>query len=200
MRRYTRNQHRFFDQLVVFFSAIAGLGPTLLLHSQKQSKPYVDEDRIAIRGVPTVSNLVFRYAPLALIETLLRNKWPNEVIIEEAQMEPMAPELFSMTGLKGIIASGINFAFLHYMESVRSLIKTKYTSDTSKWPETINFARVVRNTTAHGGRISIENANAKPVSWRSLTYSYADNGKAVLFVDLTAVELIILMEEVDALI
>ena len=34
--------------------------------------------------------------------------------------------------------------------------------------------------------------------WRNLKYDFNDNGRAILFDDLTGVELILLMEEMDA--
>lgn len=37
-----------------------------------------------------------------------------------------------------------------------------------------------------------------PVHWRNLKYDFKDNGRPVLFNDLTGVELILLMEEMDA--
>jgi len=61
-----------------------------------------------------------------------------------------------------------------------------------------NFGRIVRNAFVHGGKIDFKNKRAKPVSWRNLSYSPADNGRQIIFQDLTAVEIIILMEDMDA--
>jgi hypothetical protein len=56
----------------------------------------------------------------------------------------------------------------------------------------LNFARVVRNAIAHG-KIEIRNSNAPPVTWRGLTYSYADNGKQIFGTDLKLGEIVALI-------
>ncbi len=64
--------------------------------------------------------------------------------------------------------------------------------EAKNWPPTLNFARVVRNGVAHG-KINIRNPEASPVTWRGLTYSYADNGKQIIGTDLKLGEMIVLM-------
>jgi Cu/Ag efflux protein CusF len=71
-------------------------------------------------------------------------------------------------------------------------------SGTSQWPAVWNFARVVRNAMAHGGKISILNKDAKPVTWKGLTYSYADNGRDILRNDLWPGDFFDLIQEMDA--
>ena len=74
--------------------------------------------------------------------------------------------------------------------------------DAVNWPPTLNFARVVRNAIAHG-KINIRNPNAPPVTWRGLTYSYADSGKDVITQDFGLGDLVGLMldanDELDAM-
>jgi hypothetical protein len=50
----------------------------------------------------------------------------------------------------------------------------------------------------HRGKIKFDNAAAQPVAWRTLQYSPGDNGKVILFQDVAYVEVISLMEEMDA--
>jgi len=63
----------------------------------------------------------------------------------------------------------------------------------------LNFGRVVRNAFAHGGLINIENPNSQPVSWRGLTYGPQHHGRQILYTDVTPVEVIFLMDEMDKL-
>ncbi len=89
-------------------------------------------------------------------------------------------------------------AFVQYFEANRSLAVQKYTTNTQAWPPIWNFGRVVRNALSHGGMVDFRNPNAAPVSWRSLSYGPAQNGRQLLYQDITSVELILLMEEMDA--
>ncbi len=71
------------------------------------------------------------------------------------------------------------------------------------WSPALRFARIIRNAIVHGGEISIGNANAPAVTWHSLTYGPADNGKKPIGTDLTTGDLLVLLteasDELDAL-
>jgi len=86
--------------------------------------------------------------------------------------------------------------FVNYFERYRLYIEQKYDNNTNNWPTEWNFARVVRNTVAHGGCIDLS-ASASAVSWRGLNYSPRDNGRKVLFNDLWIGDLIYLMMDMD---
>jgi hypothetical protein len=70
-------------------------------------------------------------------------------------------------------------------------------TDLSKWPPVLAFCRVVRNAIAHNGRVRIDNAKAPPVTWRGLTYSYSDNGLAILGPGVGTGDLLILLFDLD---
>jgi hypothetical protein len=53
---------------------------------------------------------------------------------------------------------------------------------------------VIRNAAAHG-KINIRNPNAPAVSWRDLSYSFADNGKRIFGAEFHMGEAIALMLE-----
>jgi hypothetical protein len=61
-------------------------------------------------------------------------------------------------------------------------IAAQYT-DVRNWSPILNFARVVRNSAAHG-KVKFENPNAQAVSWRNLTYSPQDNGRQLIGADM----------------
>jgi hypothetical protein len=91
-------------------------------------------------------------------------------------------------------------AFVKYFEETRSLVEAKYSKNTQQWPAVWNFGRVMRNALGHKGAIKFDNTKAQPIAWKSLSYSPSDNGKSVLYQDVTAVELVLLMEDMDAVI
>ena len=65
----------------------------------------------------------------------------------------------------------------------------------------MNLSRSTRNDMepcSHNGKIFIRDPNHQGVQWRNLKYDHSHNGRPILFDDLTGVELILLMEEMDA--
>jgi hypothetical protein len=77
-------------------------------------------------------------------------------------------------------------------------IEEKFGKEVESWPNVWNFARLVRNAFSHGGRIKISNPKTPKIIWRELEYDYFSNGKSIMYSDLTAVELIFLMIEMDS--
>lgn len=90
----------------------------------------------------------------------------------------------------------IGSAFVHFFELIRDKIETKYSSNTLKWPDDLNFARVIRNAYSHGGNIHFLSPTAGAVSWRGLTYSPSNNGKSI-HTDLYVGEIIELMKDIE---
>jgi hypothetical protein len=139
------------------------------------------------------------YAGPVLTE-LLANRWPTQVVVDETPIAQNPPKYATwLTGLRGVHGSMIFNAFVQYFEANRHRAEAKYGNSTQTWPATWNFGRIVRNAFAHGGKINISNPGASPVVWRTLTYAAAQNGRQLLYQDLTPVEVILLMEEMDTL-
>jgi hypothetical protein len=130
----------------------------------------------------------------------LANRWPTQVVVDETPIAQNPPKYATwLTGLRGVHGSMIFNAFVQYFEANRHRAEAKYGNSTQTWPATWNFGRIVRNAFAHGGKINISNPGASPVVWRTLTYAAAQNGRQLLYQDLTPVEVILLMEEMDTL-
>jgi len=66
-------------------------------------------------------------------------------------------------------------------------------SNISAEPEVFRFLRAIRNAAAHDGKISITRANDRPVIWRGLSYSHADNGCAIMGTDVSVGDLLMLL-------
>ena len=91
----------------------------------------------------------------------------------------------------------ISPVFGAFMERQREWYDPNVTAQFAAWPEVLKFARTVRNAAAHYGRLTIKNPKSLPMTWRGLTYQATDNGRQVIGGDLTAADLIILMNDVS---
>lgn len=87
--------------------------------------------------------------------------------------------------------------FVYFYESVKDSIENKFGQNPSQWPDTLNFARVVRNTFAHGREIYFRHVNDTPVYWKNYIYSYQDNGKKIIPKEMNMPEIIFLLKEID---
>jgi hypothetical protein len=146
------------------------------------------------------SGVGLMYFPYFIYEALVRNTWPTEIRLAEFPLDQV-PSLAgpSISSVARIHSGLLEAAFVRYFESQRDAVAAKFGTDSRKWPAEWNFARVVRNACAHGGVLSFDNPKADPVAWRNLRYSPADNGRKIVFVDLSPVEFILLFEDLDRL-
>jgi len=198
MLTYSRSRHRFFDDLVTFLSSIASLGIAFDAHRVGTGRPYQPTDYLTLEGIAKVSNLEVRFFPYPVMQILITNGWPTDIYLDDRPFgNPAPPHHLWLAGLQGLHGSMIESAFVHYFETVGPVVEQNHGTDPRNWPSVWNFARVVRNAFAHAGQITFRNLTAPSVSWRSLLYSPADNGRQILYQDVTAVEIILLMEEMD---
>jgi hypothetical protein len=86
--------------------------------------------------------------------------------------------------------------FVEFYESYRQWVFDQF-GPADKWPEVWRFARVIRNALSHGGKVSIERKNERPVKWRNTSYSYANNGEQVIHEAVSVGDLIVLMFDLD---
>jgi hypothetical protein len=196
---YLQSQHRFFDSLVAYIASTSSLDIAFAAQKYGNSPGFSPTEYVALTGNPTVSGVELHFFPHYILSTLVDNGWPTTLVLDEhpINQQPVAHPM-NLTGLQGVHGAMIANAFVKYFEETRSLAQKKYSTDTQRWPSVWNFGRVMRNALGHKGAIKIDNPNAQAVKWRALSYSPSDNGKAILYHDVTAVELILLMEEMDA--
>lgn len=197
MRIYNRNHHRFFDELVTVLCSLASLGIELEAYRLGTAPAYGPTDYITFEGT-RVTNSELRFFPHKTLTTIIQNQWPTSIEIEDHPLTSPGPaHPLWLTGIQGLHGSMIQFAFVHYFETVRVQVQKRY-GNTQHWPPVWDFGRVVRNAFAHGGEVYFENPNASPVNWRTLIYSPANNGRQILYQDLTLVEVMYLLEDMDA--
>lgn len=114
------------------------------------------------------------------------------IITDPSELSKVLPAAKHRTnGLLGVMSHVIAPIFLMFFERYNDWLD-KALGEAVNWPPTLNFARVVRNSVAHG-KITIRNPAAEPVSWRDLTYSYPDNGRKIVGEDVSVGEIIALI-------
>jgi hypothetical protein len=161
---------------------------------------------IFFKGHPKGANISLYFKPYKLMESIVNNQWPDRLQFDDRpysdieQSEPKGLMNFCyQTDFLMLIQQNIQMSsFVYYFETQKYDIKQKYGSE-SKWPEPINFSRIVRNAFAHGGKLYFETPTSRNGNWKGYHYSPADNGKVILPGDLGVPEIILLMKSVDSM-
>jgi len=198
IRVYESSKHRFFDNLVVLLAIVDSLTVNFHLQLGHQPSGYAGR-RVEFEGMRGVSgvNLVFP-DPHSMMLEITAGKWPTAVkLLERPITGPDFAVSATVSGIQRLQSPYLQSVFVHYYETVKPLVEMAHGTPGS-WPATWEFSRGVRNAFSHSGVITIYNPNAATVQWKSLSYSAADNGRQLLFTDLAPVELILLMEDMDA--
>jgi len=199
MRIYEPAQDRFFDSLVEFFSSFAGLMTGLRAHQEGSAKAYGTHQAIVIYGTHA-TGVALSFFPHFFLDALIKNTWPTEIRLAEFPLATLqGSQSGSITSVTRIAAALLESSFIRYYEQQKEAVSLKFGADVKGWPSEWNFARVVRNAFAHRGAIKFDNPKAQSVHWRNLSYSRNDNGRIVTFTDIAAVEIILLMEDIDGL-
>jgi len=196
MLKFTSKNHRFFDSIVLYFGSLTSLALGTTLQKIGNLKPLGATDEIILHGKSTVTNVEIMFKPYDILNPIVLGKWPSTIELYDRPLSSEIPERFDkISGTKRFQLLQSQLAFIHYYEKV----KANLGDDTQNWPDIWNFGRVVRNSFAHGGKINFTNPRALSVSWKTLTYSPTDNGREIMPKDLTPVELIYLMKEMEVL-
>ena len=113
--------------------------------------------------------------------------------------KPDWPTMSPQTGtsdwskLFGLIASVV---FVNFYEAHRLLIEQEYNSDPAGWPSIVNFARVIRNSCSHSGRLHFSSPSSANASWHDLTYGPGQNGLKIVAGEFSLADFVILMIEI----
>ncbi len=185
-------------RLVICFASV---GKGFELHKNGTSNPLSLNDTIVIEGKLSASGLEIHFFPRPLFDRFLSasSKPPRFLKAIKRPINANPPDHpLKMSKSQKIMARLVGDAFVSYYESQIEAVELKWGRlKYGKWPKVWLFGRAMRNACAHNGRIHITNPDADPVEWRSLKFGFDDNGKEVLFEQITGVELILLMEEMD---
>ncbi len=199
---YRLADHGFFEELVRLAVSLGSIGAGLELQKNGKAKPFGQSDTIAIVGKPDVSGLEIHSHPRPLFDRLLSPsaRQPKFLTLVKQPINPSPPEhpIF-LSKIQLLMARLIGDAFMSYYERHLDAVEARWGKEREgRWPMVWWFAWAVRNACSHNGKTHFKTASHPAVHWKSLSYSYANNGRQVLFEDLTGVELMLLMEEMDA--
>jgi hypothetical protein len=190
----------FFDELVGFIISVSILTPAIELQNDIKATKWLPTEYLVIESGRAFCDFQLRVHPSEVLNLISRNIWPKKLQIIKvpfASKKEKHPIIIDcIKKVHGII---IQSSFSKYYENSKSSLEKKFGSKPENWPNVWLFARVVRNAFSHGGKIKILKPNAPKVIWRNLEYDFSSNGKNIMYTDMTAVELIFLMIEMDSL-
>ena len=200
--KYTADKHGFYEELVRLVICLGSVGKAIELHAIGTVKKFKTADTIVVEGKQNVSGLEVHFFPRPFYDRLLSTsgKQVEFVRVIKQPINPSPPKhpIF-LPNVQAMMARLVGDAFVSYYERHLDAVESRWGRESQgNWPMVWWFAWAVRNACAHNGKIHFKSEKHPAVSWKSLQYSYADNGRPILFDDLTGVELILLMEEMDA--
>lgn len=198
---YRPADHGFFPEFVRLAICLSAVGIAFELHKTGTAKPYGPNQPMVLEGKHSVSGLEVHFFPRPLYDSLLSStsRQPQFLKILKKPINPSPPvHPIKMGNVQLMMSRLVGDAFVSYYERHVATAEAKWGKEsTMKWNPVWNFGWAIRNACAHDGKIYFRSADHPAVHWRNLQYTHADNGRQVLFGELTGVELILLMEEMD---
>jgi hypothetical protein len=136
------------------------------------------------------------------LEIALQDKTPGFIEIATVPLAdpsvPLPNAVFQTRGFERILSHMISPIFIMFFERYNYWLNITLGTDAhATWPPTLNFARVIRNAAAHG-KINIRNPHAPPVTWKTISIGFADNGSEIIGQDMRVGDVLGLMFDVDA--
>jgi hypothetical protein len=185
--------HRFFNELVTAQAAMAGYLAGHITEASGTGTAY-GETGLIQQQCHTVP-LELEVPAGKVLGTVVDQRWPQSVILR-FHPGPAPAKTATLNGIQNLMGSLYQQAFIAYFERNRDAIEAKFDKvRNGKWPMVLQFGRAVRNAFAHGGTVDIREDIT--VTWRGVTYSPVENGRQVLYNDLSQGDLTILMVDMD---
>jgi len=138
------------------------------------------------------------------VQTALRNQYPDKIEMEVRPGRPDEQQFAVKTDKYADAMFGLfSGIFVQFYEDYAQWLLHNVASDVSKWPIPWSFAKVVRNSTVHSGKIYYKGRKREKIPtviWHHLSYGPDDEGRIVFGGDFTLADiLLLLMEMSDAL-
>lgn len=136
------------------------------------------------------------------LSRLIEKVWKYEEMEEirlHLELDQFTDDFLANNSIGSSIGSNIVAEFFLYCSMALEWVKNESPIMTAyeKWPETLNFARTIRNAIAHGGSITVQSPNAVTGSWNGRKYTCKDKGRRVIPHEIAEGDLILLMFDVD---
>lgn len=198
MIKIIRSECNYFDDLATYVIYLVSTGLTFEIYITGKAGAYKKNHSIKLDAKQIGKSLIIY--PYETLNSLFEGgEWPQEIDIhEEVREKPPSDVKMNLGPLKIPNARILSSIFGNFYERNVRTVRGKFGNDVQIWPDTWNFGRVVRNALYHDGCILIHNQQARPVEWNTLSYSYADNGKQIIYTDLFPADIILLMMEMDS--
>lgn len=198
---YSPEKHGFYDELVRLVICLGSVGKAIELHATDTAKKFKTAETFAIQGKDDVSGLEVHFFPRSFYDRLLSRTGKQaefvRMIKKPINSSPPKHPIF-LPNVQVLMARLVGDAFVSYYERHLDVVELRWEKEwKGQWPTVWRFAWAIRNACSHNGKIFIRDPNHPGVQWRNLKYDNRHNGRAILFDDLTGVELILLMEEMD---
>ncbi len=200
--------HRFFDELVTAIAAQATTVAGYVTHAQGTPYRFLDDWTMRMSCLTrreARSTLEVEVQPASVLTPLTKFSWPTSVDLRFAVATdvtepppPAEPYKADLVGMQRLGANVAEHAFVTFYENVSDLIQAQY-GDVGNRPATLQFARTVRNAFAHGGTLNITDLRPNTGTWNGLTYTAVQNGRRLMFNDLSLGDLALLMLDMNAL-
>jgi hypothetical protein len=198
---YHKDKHLFFDELILLLATDISIAVAVDAYRHPgQGEIFSIDDHFEYDGSPHCCNYALRFYPYDMMRALSQNYLPTEIIFYKVDQTTISGNCYNISSTYGIHSISVQACFSKYFEKARVDIEKLFGYDTTKWPNEMNFARVIRNAFSHGGRINFINSNSSAVSWRELTYDPSMNGRQILYKDINALEIIVLMDDISKII
>jgi len=189
-----RDRHGFFDDLANYLICLVSLTLTFELYITGKSEIYAPDHTLIVDGKHSGISLIFY--PTSLLDPFFGGTWPTQLRLEAQPVTVPADAKLSLGILERPVHAFAQEMLVTYFERNLPLVKAVYGESHRQWPPEWDFARVVRNSVAHSGRIRFLKTSSPSVSWRGLTYAATDNGRHI-HDDLWTADLIILLLDMD---
>lgn len=198
---YRQSEHGFFPEFVRLAICLSAVGIAFELHKNGSVRPYGPSQPMVLEGKHAVSGLEIHFFPRPLYDRLLSptSRQPRFLRVLKRPINSSPPDHpIKVTKLQLLMSRLVGDAFVSYYERHLDVVEAMWGHESKgKWHCVWNFAWAIRNAVSHNGKIYFKKPKHNSVHWKTLQYSHIDNGRQVLFDELTGVELILLMEEMD---
>lgn len=185
--------HRFFNELATAQAATAAYGIGHVVQAGMTWQPYSPNQ--PIMQVCFTRLVEVEFDPHEVLGPISRFVWPSIIHLGLRQGSRRPPATLNPTAVQLLMGSLYEHAFITYYEKNVAQVVAKHKGK-RHWPNALTFGRIVRNAFAHGGTVNITDGIS--ASWGNVNYSPADNGRRVLYNDLSQGDLTLLMLDMDS--
>jgi hypothetical protein len=190
---HTESAHGAVFSFLVAIASFASLVDVYSSSPEEGGKPWAKDHYAAFDGL--LCNVTLRWKPLPLIHSVMSNGSPAEISLEQYDVAPLPTGETVELGSLGHFIFGLSQMILvSYVEGQKDHLNAKY-GPVASWPPVWQFARIVRNAMAHGNKLNI--TDGKAATWKGLTYTPSDNGRAIVNADLFPGDLIVMLRELE---